>query len=128
MVEAADGGLRIRWGISNERVKKCSTQSEVLYLVDIHCLAHKFELGALDALKVNPQVSAVKEVLHGIYKHCERASKCSQSNGRKDPEAREPGGNTMVPLSAESTNSFDKKLWSSPCTLLTCNRGKFQQH
>lgn len=50
-------------------------KEEIPYLVDIHCLAHKLELGALDGLKSNPQLNAVKEMLHGIYKQYHQSPK-----------------------------------------------------
>ena len=41
---------------------------EIPYLMDIHCLAHKLELGAMDAIKDQAAMKDVFDILNGIYK------------------------------------------------------------
>ncbi len=48
--------------IRRKNVVTAQLKAEIPYLLDIHCLAHEFELGALDALKAEPQFNDVKEV------------------------------------------------------------------
>ena len=40
-------------------------KAEVPHLVDIHCLAHRLELGALDAIKENEDMKKVSDMLSG---------------------------------------------------------------
>ena len=42
---------------------------EIPWLTGIHCVAHKLELAALDALKTESALGEVKEMLKGIYKY-----------------------------------------------------------
>lgn len=42
---------------------------EISHLVDIHCVAHKLELGILDAIKHDRELEKAKELLQGIYRH-----------------------------------------------------------
>ena len=44
-------------------------------MVEIHCVAHRLELGILDAMKDEKQLKDVKETLQGLYKHYHYSSK-----------------------------------------------------
>ena len=44
-------------------------QEDVPHMVEIHCVAHRLELGILDATKQETVLSDVKEMLKTIYKH-----------------------------------------------------------
>ena len=48
---------------------------EVAHMIEIHCVAHRLELGILDAMKHERKLKDVKETLQGIYKHYRYSSK-----------------------------------------------------
>ena len=45
---------------------------DVPHMVEIHCVAHRLELGILDAMKNEKQL---KETLQGLYKHYHYSTK-----------------------------------------------------
>ena len=50
-------------------------KQDVAYMIEIHCVAHRLELGILDAMKHERRVKDIKDTLQGIYKHYHYLSK-----------------------------------------------------
>lgn len=42
-------------------------KEEVGHLLSIHCVAHRLELGMVDAIKAQPGIKKLQEVLHYLY-------------------------------------------------------------
>ena len=52
-------------------------KKDIPYMVEVHvhCVAHRLELGILDAMKDEKQLKDVKQTLQGLYKHYGYSSK-----------------------------------------------------
>ena len=99
-------------------------KADVPYLTDIHCLAHKLELGVLSALKDNPDISQVRDVLQGIRKCYKfspqgpvRAAAGCRNPGGGYPPPHQPSRHQVAPSPQESPESFGCRIWPLACTL-----------
>lgn len=60
-------GASVMMGRQNGVLKKI--KDDVPHLIEMHCVAHKLELGILDAFKDESILTELKDLLQGIYKH-----------------------------------------------------------
>ena len=49
------------------KLKAAKFKEETGHLLSIHCVAHRLELGMVDAIKAQPGIKKLQEVLHYLY-------------------------------------------------------------
>lgn len=67
LVGAGSDGASVNLGVNNSVATRLSNGKP--YVLNVHCVAHRLELGILNALKSNQNLITVQDMLKKIYKH-----------------------------------------------------------
>ena len=67
VVGGGSDGASVNIGVNNSVATRLSENRP--YVLNVHCVAHRLELGVLNAIKTNPLLVTVHDMLKKIYKH-----------------------------------------------------------